>query len=163
MVKNIQTSTIKVPKSVLEDIKIYCKKHGKPVGEWVETAWNFIEKNDFDIYDEESTPALMVPEVQANQEGQVEGLCMLMKELLSSQREAISTQQKALLPPSDYIELRENKARLEEQVKNLEENLNRLNEELEQLRVYKERAHGELERIRKEQPYLGKIEVRTDL
>ena len=156
MVKNIQTSTIKVPKSVLEDVKIYCKKHGKPVGEWVETAWNFIEKNDFDIYDEESTPALMVPEVQANQEGQVEGLCMLMKELLSSQREAISTQQKALLPPSDYIELRENKARLEEQVKNLEA-------EVTQLKEYQEKAHAELYRIRDEQNYFGKIEVRTDL
>lgn len=156
MVKNIQTSTIKVPKSVLEDIKIYCKKHGKPVGEWVETAWKFIEKNDFDIYDEESTPALMVPEVQANQEGQVEGLCMLMKELLSSQREAISTQQKALLPPSDYIELRENKARLEEQVKNLEA-------EVTQLKEYQEKAHAELCRIRDEQSYFGKIEVRSDL
>ena len=156
MVKNIQTSTIKVPKSVLEDIKIYCKKHGKPVGEWVETAWNFIEKNEFDIYDEESTPALMIPEVQVKQEGQVEGLCMLMKELLSSQREAISTQQKALLPPSDYIELRENKARLEEQVKNLEA-------EVTQLKEYQEKAHAELYRIRDEQNYFGKIEVRTDL
>lgn len=149
MIKNIQTSTMKVQKSVLEDIKIYCKKHGKPVGEWVDIAWNFIKKNDFDIYDEEATPALPVPEEIAHQEGQVEGLCMLMKEF-------ITTQQKALLPPSDYIELRENKARLEERIKNLEE-------ELEDLKKYKERAHGELERIRKEQPYLGRIEVRDDL
>ena len=152
MVKNIQTSTIKVPKSVLEDIKIYCKKHGKPVGEWVETAWNFIEKNEFDIYDEESTPALMIPEVQVKQEGQVEGLCMLMKELITTQKK----QQQAMLPPSDYIELREYKARAEEKIKNLEA-------ELTQLKEYKERAHAELCRIRNEQNYFGKLKVKSDL
>ena len=48
---NIQTSTLRVPKNILEEIKIYCRKAGKPVGEWVETAWKFIEKNDFEIYD----------------------------------------------------------------------------------------------------------------
>ena len=48
---NIQTSTLRVPKNILEEIKIYCRKAGKPVGEWVETAWKFIEKNDFDIYE----------------------------------------------------------------------------------------------------------------
>ena len=42
---NIQTSTLRVPKNILEKIKIYCRKAGKPVGEWVETAWKFIEKN----------------------------------------------------------------------------------------------------------------------
>ena len=159
MVKNIQTSTIKVPKSVLEDIKIYCKKHGKPVGEWVATAWKFIEKNDFDIYDEESTPALMIPDVQVKQEGQVEGLCMLMKELITTQKE----QQLAMLPPSDYVELREYKARAEEQIKNLQEDLTRLNEELEQFRVYKEKAYAELCRVRDEQPVIGKIKVNTEL
>ena len=44
---DIQTSTIRVPKNVLEDIKIYCRKAGQPVGEWVEKAWNFLQKNDF--------------------------------------------------------------------------------------------------------------------
>jgi hypothetical protein len=55
---DIQTSTIRVPKNVLEDIKIYCRKAGQPVGEWVEKAWNFLQKNDFDIYDTEATPSL---------------------------------------------------------------------------------------------------------
>lgn len=54
--EDIKTSTIRVPKNILEDIKVYCRKAGKPIGEWVETAWNFISKNDFDIYDTESTP-----------------------------------------------------------------------------------------------------------
>lgn len=53
---NIQTSTIRVPKNVLEDIKIYCRKAGQPVGEWVEKAWRFLQKNNFDIYDTEATP-----------------------------------------------------------------------------------------------------------
>lgn len=68
---NIQTSTLRVPKNILEEIKIYCRKAGKPVGEWVETAWKFIEKNDFDIYDKETTPFLPVPpdiEKERNQE-----------------------------------------------------------------------------------------------
>lgn len=30
---DIQTSTIRVPKNVLEDIKIYCRKAGQPVGD----------------------------------------------------------------------------------------------------------------------------------
>lgn len=58
---DIQTSTIRVPKNVLEDIKIYCRKAGQPVGEWVERAWRFLQKNDFDIYDTEVTPSLPVP------------------------------------------------------------------------------------------------------
>ena len=63
---NIQTSTIRVPKNILEEIKIYCRKAGKPVGEWVETVWKFIEKNDFDIYDKETTPFLPVPPDKIN-------------------------------------------------------------------------------------------------
>lgn len=60
---NIQTSTLRVPKNILEEIKIYCRKAGKPVGEWVETAWKFIEKNDFDIYDKETTGIYCFPVV----------------------------------------------------------------------------------------------------
>lgn len=41
---DIQTSTIRVPKNVLEDIKIYCRKSGQPIGEWVEKAWHFLQK-----------------------------------------------------------------------------------------------------------------------
>ena len=59
--EDIKTSTIRVPKNILEDIKVYCRKAGKPIGEWVETAWKFISKNDFDIYDKEATPCLSVP------------------------------------------------------------------------------------------------------
>ena len=36
-----QTIVLRVPKNILEEIKIYCRKAGKPVGEWVETAWKF--------------------------------------------------------------------------------------------------------------------------
>ena len=156
MKENIQSSTMKVPKNVLEEIKIYCRTHGKPIGEWAETAWKFLQKNDFDIYDEESTPALMVPGVQEKQEGQVEGLCMLMKEFITTQQKAISTQQQAMLPPADYVELREYKARSEEQIKHMKE-------ELTQLREYKEKAHAELCRIQNEQKTIGKIKINTEL
>ena len=39
---DIQTSTIRVPKNVLEDIKIYCRKAGQPVGEHFE--WVVFER-----------------------------------------------------------------------------------------------------------------------
>lgn len=74
---NIQTSTLRVPKNILEEIKIYCRKAGKPVGEWVETAWKFIEKNDFDIYDKETTPFLPVPPDIEKERNQVEALCII--------------------------------------------------------------------------------------
>ena len=48
---NIQTSTLRVPKNILEEIKIYCLKAGKPVGEWAETAWKFIEHNYCSLVD----------------------------------------------------------------------------------------------------------------
>lgn len=84
---NIQTSTLRVPKNILEEIKIYCRKAGKPVGEWVETAWKFIEKNDFDIYDKETTPFLPVPPDIEKKRNQVEALCMLMSEFITAQKQ----------------------------------------------------------------------------
>jgi hypothetical protein len=84
---NIQTSTLRVPKNILEEIKIYCRKAGKPVGEWVETAWKFIEKNDFDIYDKETTPFLPVPPDIEKERNQVEALCMLMSEFITAQKQ----------------------------------------------------------------------------
>lgn len=57
---DIQTSTIRVPKNVLEDIKIYCRKAGQPIGEWVE-----MEK----------------------ERSQVDALCKLMSEFIISQKQ----------------------------------------------------------------------------
>lgn len=84
---NIQTSTLRVPKNILEEIKIYCLKAGKPVGEWAETAWKFIEKNDFDIYDKETTPFLPVSPDIEKERNQVEALCMLMSEFITAQKQ----------------------------------------------------------------------------
>lgn len=81
---DIQTSTIRVPKNVLEDIKIYCRKAGQPVGEWVERAWRFLQKNDFDIYDTEVTPSLPVPAEVERERNQVDVLCKLMSEFINS-------------------------------------------------------------------------------
>ena len=84
---NIQISTLRVPKNILEEIKIYCRKAGKPVGEWAETAWKFIKKNDFDIYDKETTPFLPVPPDIEKERNQVEALCMLMSEFITAQKQ----------------------------------------------------------------------------
>ena len=84
---DIQTSTIRVPKNVLEDIKIYCRKAGQPVGEWVEKTWSFLQKNDFDIYDTEATPFLPVPAEVEKERSQVDALCKLMSEFILSQKQ----------------------------------------------------------------------------
>jgi cell division protein FtsB len=161
---DIQTSTIRVPKNVLEDIKIYCRKAGQPIGEWVEKAWVFLQKNDFDIYDTEATPFLPVPAEVEKERNQVDALCKLMSEFIISQKQV-------QLPTLDIIaKVAEEKAkaesRAEEQEKELQriqEENNRLRNEIKNLQAYKEKAHRELCRVRDEQKTFGKIKVNTDL
>lgn len=150
---DIQTSTIRVPKNVLEDIKIYCRKAGQPVGEWVEQAWRFLQKNDFDIYDTEATPFLPVPAEVERERNQVDALCKLMSEFIISQKQA-------QLPTPDII----TKA-AEEKVKAdfLEKELKHLREENKVLQERYEKAHKELVRVQIEQKTLGKIKINTDL
>ena len=150
---DIQTSTIRVPKNVLEEIKIYCRKAGKPVGEWVETAWSFLQKNDFDIYDAEATPFLPVPAEVEKERNQVDALCKLMNEFIISQKQA-------QIPAPDIIA----KA-AEEKVKAdfLEKELQQLREENKALRERYEKAHKELVRVQIEQKTIGKIKVNTEL
>ena len=108
--EDIKTSTIRVPKNILEDIKVYCRKAGKPIGEWVETAWNFISKNDFDIYDTESTPFLPVPKEVEKERSQVEVLCKLMAEFITAQK------QSQLPAPELIAHAAEEKARAEAKI-----------------------------------------------
>lgn len=142
---NIQTSTLRVPKSILEEIKIYCRKAGKPVGEWVETAWKFIEKNDFDIYDKETTPFLPVPPDIEKERNQVEALCMLMSEFITAQKQI------QLPAPELIAKAAEEKVRAEmkaeEQAKELQvlqEENNRLRNEISLLQDWKDKAGKEL-------------------
>ena len=161
---NIQTSTLRVPKSILEEIKIYCRKAGKPVGEWVETAWKFIEKNDFDIYDKETTPFLPVPPDIEKERNQVEALCMLMSEFITAQKHI------QLPAPELIVQAAEAKAKAEslaaeraKELQFLQEENNRLRNEIKVLQEYKEKAHRELCRVRDEQKTIGKIKVNTEL
>lgn len=138
---------------MLEDIKIYCRKAGQPVGEWVEKAWNFLQKNDFDIYDTEATPFLPVPAEVERERNQVDALCKLMSEFIISQKQA-------QLPTPDII----TKA-AEEKVKAdfLEKELKHLREENKVLQERYEKAHKELVRVQIEQKTLGKIKVNTEI
>lgn len=154
---NIQTSTLRVPKNILEEIKIYCRKAGKPVGEWVETAWKFIEKNDFDIYDKETTPFLPVPPDIEKERNQVEALCMLMSEFITAQKQI------QLLAPELIAKTAEEKVRAEmkseeqtKELKVLQEENDRLRNEIKVLQEYKEKAYRELCRVRDEQKTFGK-------
>lgn len=150
---DIQTSTIRVPKNVLEDIKIYCRKAGQPVGEWVEKAWNFLQKNDFDIYDTEATPYLPVPAEVERERNQVDALCKLMSEFIISQKQA------QLSAPDIIAKATEEKVRADF----LEKELQQLREENKVLQERYEKAHKELVRVQIEQRTLGKIKVNTDL
>ncbi|GAA5539365.1 hypothetical protein [Bacteroides uniformis] len=150
---DIQTSTIRVPKNVLEDIKIYCRKAGQPVGEWVEKAWNFLQKNDFDIYDTEATPSLPVPAEVERERNQVDALCKLMSEFIISQKQV------QLSAPDIIAKATEEKVRADF----LEKELQQLREENKVLQERYEKAHKELVRVQIEQRTLGKIKVNTDL
>ena len=132
---DIQTSTIRVPKNVLEDIKIYCRKAGQPVGEWVEKAWRFLQKNDFDIYDTEATPFLPVPAEVEKERSQVDALCKLMSEFIISQKQA-------QLPPPDIQQKATDRiAELEHLIGKYQEKLDSLSED--KTRLIKERLQWE--------------------
>ena len=153
---DIQTSTTRVPKNVLEDIKIYCRKAGQPVGEWVEKAWFFMQKNDFDIYDTEATPFLPVPAEMEKERNQVDALCKLMSEFIISQR------QLQLPAPEIIAKAAEDKVRAEFKAQEQEKELQQLREENKALRERYEKAHKELVRVQTEQKTLGKIKVNTE-
>lgn len=154
---DIQTSTIRVPKKVLEDIKIYCRKAGKPVGEWVEKAWFFLQKNDFDIYDTEATPSLPVPAEVEKERNQVDALCRLMSEFIISQRQV------QLPAPEIIAKATEEKVRAEFKAQEQAKELERLQDENKDLRERYEKARKELIRVQTEQSTFGKIKVNTDL
>lgn len=154
---DIQSSTIRVPKNVLEDIKIYCRKAGQPVGEWVEKAWFFLQKNDFDIYDTEATPFLPVPAEMEKERNQVDALCKLMSEFIISQR------QLQLPAPEIIAKAAEDKVRAEFKAQEQEKELQQLREENKALRERYEKAHKELVRVQTEQKTLGKIKVNTEI
>lgn len=147
--EDIKTSTIRVPKNILEDIKVYCRKSGKPIGEWVETAWSFISKNDFDIYDTESTPFLPVPKEVEKERSQVEVLCKLMAEFITAQK------QNQLPAPELIAHASEEKARAEAKIQEQEKEIQRMQEEnirlcneIKYLREWKETAGKELIRCK---------------
>lgn len=153
---DIQTSTIRVPKNVLEDIKIYCRKAGQPVGEWVENAWRFLQKNDFDIYDTEATPSLPVIAQVEKERNQVDALCKLMSEFIISQRQI------QLPAPETIAKAAEEKAQAEFKVQEQAKELERLQEENKVLQERIDKARKELIRVQTEQSTFGKIKVNID-
>ena len=147
--ESIPKTTIKVPKSTLEEIKGYCIKNGKQVGDWVETAWEFISKNDFDIYDKEATPCLSVPEKTEKEHSQVEILCKLMADFITAQKQVV-------LPSPELIaHASEEKAKAEAKIQEQEKEIQRMREEnirlcnkIEYLEKWKETAGKELIRCK---------------
>lgn len=142
---NIQTTTIRVPKEVAESIKIYCKKHGRTIGDFVESAWNFIEKNEFDIYDNEATPCLPVQEQQGTE---ITALCKLMAEFISA------TQQKQLSQDDNNREkevqvFNDLIKRYQDKIDEKDEEMLLLRETISHRTNKLERAKNELKRLKK--------------
>jgi exonuclease VII large subunit len=143
---NLQTGTIRVSKEVLDSIKIYCRKHNKNMGEFVESAWKFIEKNELDIYDEEATPCFPVQQEQL--QGKESALYAAMTEFVNAQR------QLQLQLPNNNRE--EEVRRMEELIKWYQGKIDEKDEELMliretiNLRTNKlEKAKAELRRLNK--------------
>ena len=161
---DIQTSTIRVPKNVLEDIKIYCRKAGQPVGEWVEKAWRFLQKNDFDIYDNEATPCLPIPAEVEKERNQVEALCKLMSEFIISQKQVqLPTQEIIAKAVEEKVKAESRTEEQEKELRRIQEENDRLRNEIKYLQAYKEKAHRELCRVRDEQKTIGKIKLNIAL
>ena len=161
---DIQTSNIREPKTVLEDIKIYCRKAGQPVGEWVEKAWRFLQKNDFDIYDNEATPCLPIPAEVEKERNQVEALCKLMSEFIISQKQVqLPTQEIIAKAVEEKVKAESRTEEQEKELRRIQEENDRLRNEIKYLQAYKEKAHRELCRVRDEQKTIGKIKVNIEL
>lgn len=141
---NIQTSTIRVPKDILDSIKIYCKKNGRNVGDWVESAWKFIEKNEFDIYDEEATPC--IPVIQEQPQGkEAAALYAAMTEFVNAQK-----QLQMQLPNNNREDITWYQNRLDESDKERQILQRRLNLALSELRHCKSMFATADERVLKE-------------
>ena len=141
---NIQTSTIRVPKDILDSIKIYCKKNGRNVGDWVESAWKFIEKNEFDIYDEEATPC--IPVIQEQPQGkEAAALYAAMTEFVNAQK-----QLQMQLPNNNREDITWYQNRLDESDKERQILQRRLNLALSELRHCKSMFATAYERVLKE-------------
>ena len=161
---DIQTSTIRAPKNALEDIKIYCRKAGQPVGEWLEKAWRFLQKNDFDIYANEATPCLPIPAEVEKERNQVEALCKLMSEFIISQKQVqLPTQEIIAKAVEEKVKAESRTEEQEKELRRIQEENDRLRNEIKYLQAYKEKAHRERCRVRDEQKTIGKIKVNIEL
>ena len=123
-----------------------------------------IEKNDFYIYDKETTPFLPVPPDIEKERNQIEALCMLMSEFITVQKQIQIPAPELIAKAAEEKVRAEMKA--EEQAKDLQflqEENNRLRNEIIVLQEYKEKAHRELCRVRDEQKTFGKIRINTEL
>lgn len=144
---NLQSGTIRVSKEVLDAIKIYCRRHDKNMGEWVESAWKFIERNEFDIYDEEATPCFPVTQEQP-QSNEAAALYAAMTEFVNVQK------QLQLQLPNNNRE--EEVRRMDELIKWYQAKIDEKDEELMHVRESLhhrtnklEKAKAELRRLKK--------------
>ena len=133
-----------MPKDILDSIKIYCKKNGRNVGDWVESAWKFIEKNEFDIYDEEATPC--IPVIQEQPQGkEAAALYAAMTEFVNAQK-----QLQMQLPNNNREDITWYQNRLDESDKERQILQRRLNLALSELRHCKSMFATADERVLKE-------------
>lgn len=139
---NLQTGTIRVSKEVLDAIKIYCRRHDKNMGNWVEDAWYFIQKNEFDIYDQDSTPFLPVKEEPQGKE--VAALCKLMADFITN-----STQRQLPNNKEEVDRLAELVKWHQSRTDEKEEELVNVRETLHLRTIALEKAKSELRRLKK--------------
>jgi uncharacterized protein YPO0396 len=86
-------ATMVTSKEIAAEIKSYAIKHGSNIGGWIESAWKFIKKNDFDIYDNEITPYIQIREDTQPKLEKLDAMAGLMAEFIkTSQQNLLSSQ-----------------------------------------------------------------------
>lgn len=166
-----EKTTISISGETSERLEIYCRANGILRKEFVSLALEYFERTGFDLKSNalDYSPLEKIigelNEVKATMQTSNEGT-EAIRQLLQAVREQTAKQ----LPAPELIaKAAEEKARAEmkseEQAKELQvlqEENDRLRNEIKDLQAYKEKAHRELCRVRDEQPFLGKTQVKTE-
>ena len=149
MDSNNQTSTIRVPKDTLESIKIYCRRRGQSVGDFVESAWIFIKNNEFDIFKKDIKPSFSISDC-LRQYNQIENLCCLINELIQTIVYLPQENEKIEYLKNENIRLKEENDKLQKEKDEQDEYLKNIPESMYNLKLELETAQRIIEEQKKE-------------
>lgn len=166
-----EKTTISISGKTSQRLEIYCRTNGILRKDFVSLALEYFERTGFDLKSNalDYSPLEKIigelNEVKVTMQTSNEGT-EAVRQLLQAVREQTAKQ----LPAPELIaQATEAKVKAEnlatERAKDLQllqEENDRLRYEIKELQAYKEKAYRELCRVRDEQPFLGKTQVKTE-